>query len=203
VVRLHRHCREREIPYRIRFVPDPVAWTECPESLRVLGRQRDRWQRGLMESLWRHRVMLFNRRYGRIGWLAFPYFFLLEMIGPVIEALGYVAFVVTILLGRASPSYVVAFLLLAVVFGIALSIAAVALEELSFRRYTQGGDLAALLGLSFVETIGYRQLNTWWRFRGVISKLRGVRSWGIMDRQGFESGAAASEPSPSPTESHR
>ena len=186
VVRLHRYCRENRIPYGVRFVPDPVAWTECPESLRVLGRQRDRWQRGLMESMWRHRVMLFNPRYGRVGFLAYPYFFFLEMIGPVIEALGYVAFAVTLLLGRASPLYVLAFLLLAVVFGIALSVAAVALEELSFRRYTKGRDLAVLLSLSFVETIGYRQLNTWWRFRGVVSKLRGVRAWGVMDRRGFD-----------------
>jgi cellulose synthase/poly-beta-1,6-N-acetylglucosamine synthase-like glycosyltransferase len=203
VVRLHRHCRENRIPYGVRFVPDPVAWTECPESLRVLGRQRDRWQRGLIESMWRHRVMLFNPRYGRVGFLAYPYFFFLEMIGPVVEALGYFAFILTILLGRASALYVIAFLLLAVVFGIALSVAAVALEELSFRRYTKGRDLVVLLGLSFVETIGYRQLNTWWRFRGVISKLRGVRTWGVMDRQGFETAASGSASGATPSPSGR
>ena len=186
VVRLHRHCREQGIRYAVRFVPDPVAWTECPESLRVLGRQRDRWQRGLMESLWRHRRMLFNPRYGRVGWLAFPYFFFLELCGPVIEALGYVGFFLAVAVGRASSTYVLAFLALAVAFGIALSVAAVALEELSFRRYPRTRDLLALIGLAFVETVGYRQLSTWWRLRGVYSKVRGVSAWGAMERRGFD-----------------
>jgi cellulose synthase/poly-beta-1,6-N-acetylglucosamine synthase-like glycosyltransferase len=196
VVRLHRHCRENDIPYLVRFVPDPVAWTECPETLRVLGRQRDRWQRGLMETMWRHRVMLLNPRYGRVGLVAYPYFFFLEMIGPVVEALGYAGFILTVLLGRASLLYVSAFLLLAVVFGIALSVSAVALEELTFRRYARNRDLVGLLGLAFVETLGYRQVNTWWRVRGMISKLRGSRTWGSMERQGFDVPTRPSPPDP-------
>lgn len=185
VVRLHRHCREQKIPYTIRFVPDPVAWTECPESIKVLGRQRDRWQRGLMESLWRHKIMLFNPRYGRIGLVAFPYFFFLEMLGPVIEGLAYVGFALALILGRWSLPYLLAFMALAIAFGVALSIAAVALEELSFRRYPRTRDVFALIGLGFLETIGYRQLSTWWRVRGMISKLRGVHTWGAMERKGF------------------
>lgn len=185
VVRLHRHCREQGIPYRVSFVPDPVAWTEVPESLRVLGRQRDRWQRGLFQSLWRHRVMLLNPRYGRAGVLAYPYFFLLEMLGPVVEALGYVAFIVTVAMGWASLNYVVAFFLVAVVLGVVLSVAAVALEELSFRRYPRMTDLLRLFYLGVLENFGYRQLSTFWRFRGTISALRGKEGWGAMVRKGF------------------
>jgi cellulose synthase/poly-beta-1,6-N-acetylglucosamine synthase-like glycosyltransferase len=102
VIRLHRYCREQGIPYRIEFVPDPVAWTECPESLRVLGRQRDRWQRGLTEALLRHRHMLLNPRYGIVGMLSYPYFFFLEMLGGAIEMAGYAAFILAIVLGRTS-----------------------------------------------------------------------------------------------------
>ncbi|MDH5588448.1 MAG: glycosyltransferase [Gemmatimonadota bacterium] len=185
VVRLHRHCAERGIPYRIHFVPDPVAWTECPESLRTLGRQRDRWQRGLLQSLMRHRKMLFRRRYGRAGMLAFPYFFFLEMLGPVIEFIGYVVFVISLAAGRLDGPIVVAFLMVAVVMGIALSVSAVALEELSFRRYPRVQDLLQLFVLAVAENLGYRQLSTWWRFRGVVSALRGRTGWGRMDRKGF------------------
>jgi cellulose synthase/poly-beta-1,6-N-acetylglucosamine synthase-like glycosyltransferase len=185
VVRLHRHCREKEIPYRITFVPDPVAWTECPESLGVLGRQRDRWQRGLYESLIRHRTMLFNPRYGKPGVLAFPYFFFLEMMGPLVEALGYVAFLATVLMGRASTLYVTAFLAVAVVLGVVLSIAAVGLEELSFRRYPRRRDLLKLFLFGVLENFGYRQLNAWWRFRGTIRAVRGKEGWGSMVRKGF------------------
>ena len=187
VVRLHRHCRERKIPYRITFVPDPVAWTECPESLRVLGRQRDRWQRGLSEVLTRHRRMLFNPRYGRVGMLAYPYFFFLEMLGPVIEVAGYITFALALVLHRANGPYVLAFLLVAFVLGMSLSLAAVALEELSFHRYPGVRALASLFGLSITETLGYRQLSTYWRFRGLISALRGNKGWGEMTRKGFNS----------------
>jgi cellulose synthase/poly-beta-1,6-N-acetylglucosamine synthase-like glycosyltransferase len=193
IVRIHRHCREQGRRYRVAFVPDPVAWTECPESLKVLGRQRDRWQRGLVESLWKHRVMLLNPRYGNVGMLAYPYYFFLEVFGPIIESLGYVSFLAAVLLGRASMPFVLAFLAVAFAFGIALSFAAIGLEELSFRRYPRFGDLVRLLGVAVTENIGYRQLSTYWRLRGMVSKLTGAKAWGAMERKGFQqpsSGAA-------------
>ena len=191
VVRLHRYCRERGIPYGVTFVPDPVAWTECPESVRILGRQRDRWQRGLTEVLMRHRRMLFNPRYGRIGMLAYPYFFFLEMLGPAVEVAGYVAFAILVAFGYTSTRYTVAFLAVAIVFGVSLSVAAVGLEELSFRRYPRFGHLMHLFSLAVAENFGYRQLSTYWRVRGMISAMRGKKGWGAMTRTGFAAGAGA------------
>ena len=189
VVRLHRHCREKKIPYKVTFIPDPVAWTECPESYRILGRQRDRWQRGLMESLCRHQKMLFNARYGRIGLLVFPYFYFLEMMGPVIEFFGYIAFILALLLGAVSPIFIAAFLMVAFVLGISLSILAVGLEELSFRRYRHFVDFMQLFWIGIIENFGYRQFVNYWRIRGVFSYFRRVRGWGTMQRRGFQSRA--------------
>lgn len=185
VVKLHRSFRERKIPYNITFVPDPVAWTECPESTKILGRQRDRWQRGLFEVLTRHKVMFMNPRYGRIGLVAYPYFFVLEMLGPAIEMPGYFLFALTLLFGTVSSSYLVAFLMVAIVFGFALSIFSIALEELTFRRYPKFTDLLKLFLLAIVENIGYRQLTIYWRIHGFISALRKVEGWGKMERKGF------------------
>ncbi len=185
VVRLHRHCRENGIPYRISFIPDPVAWTEAPETLQSLGQQRSRWQRGLAQTLTHHIRMMANPRYGSPGVLAFPYHFFLELLGPIVEALGYFSFGLSLALGVASPGFVIGFLLLAVFFGSALSVAAVALEELSFHRYRRGRDLMVLLGLALVETLGYRQLNTVWRLKGIWAFLRGDRDWGSIKRRGF------------------
>lgn len=186
VVRLHRHCKETKRPCAIHFVPDPVAWTECPESLSILGRQRDRWQRGLLESLLKHKTMLLNPKYGRLGMVAYPYFFFMEMIGPLVEGAGYLAFLLTVLAGRASLPYVAAFLSVAFFLGVVLSIAAVSLEELTFRRYPRKLDLLSLFLIGVLENFGYRQLNTFWRVRGTVSGLRGKRGWGIMPRKGFE-----------------
>jgi len=186
VVRLHRHCRENKIPYKIGFIPDPVAWTECPETIRTLARQRDRWQRGMAESLMRHSKMLLNPRYGRVGLAAYPYFFFLETFGVGVEIAGYVAFVVTVLMGLAAPVYVAGFFMAAFAFGMVLSIAAVGLEELGFRRYPKISHLTRLFLLAAVENVGYRQLISLWRLHGMISALRGVRTWGEQERRGFD-----------------
>lgn len=185
VVRLHRHCLDHEIPYRISFVPDPVAWTEAPEDLRILGRQRDRWQRGLSESLTKHRKMLLRTRYGRIGMAVMPHFYFLEMWGPLVEVMGYVVFLLTFLAGWTSPSYVSAFLMVTVVLGIALSVSALALEELAFRRYPRLPDLLRLFVLAVTENVGYRQLTAFWRARGLLRFLRKTKGWGAMPRTGF------------------
>jgi len=186
VVRLHRYCLEKKIPYKITFIPDPVAWTECPESVKILGRQRDRWQRGLMEVLFRHKKMLFNPKYGKIGLIAYPYFFFLEMCGPLIEVPGYILFLFSWISGNLSTMYVSAFFVLAFIFGINLSIFAVGLEELTFKRYNRFRDLLNLFWLAIVENFGYRQLTTYWRARGTWSFFRRVKSWGAMERKGFQ-----------------
>lgn len=185
VVRLHRRMRERKVPYRIRFLPDPVAWTEAPESARVLGRQRDRWQRGLAQVLTRHRVMLLNPRYGRIGTLAYPYFVFLEMFGPFFELIGYLSVPILLLTGKVNLLFAATFLAVAVGLGLVLSVLAVALEELTFRRYPRRSDLYRLFLLAFAENIGYRQLSAWWRIRGMWNWLRKDESWGKMERKGF------------------
>ena len=152
-----------------------------------------------MQVLWRHKVMLFNPRYGRVGMIAFPYFWFLEGWGPLIEVGGYVSLAVSIALGTWSALYVVAFLVLAFVFGAVLSFAAIVLEELSFRRYQRWGELARLFGLSLIEPFGYRQMTSWWRAKGLWSALRGVQGWGAMERRGFQlaPGAAAAPSAPS------
>lgn len=188
VVRLHRYCRERNIPYRITFVPDPVAWTECPESLAVLGRQRDRWQRGLVQTLTRHSTMLFNPKYGRIGLFAFPYFYFLEMLGPVIETLGYVSFLVSLAIGAIDANFAIVFVIFAFIFGILLSTAAVLLEELTFRRYKRFGDLMRLFGLAILDNFGFRQISSYWRMKGLLTAYK-KHSWGAMVRKGFDTQA--------------
>ena len=187
VVRLHRYCRDNEIEYRISFVPDPVAWTEAPEDLRSLGKQRNRWQRGLVQTLWRHRDMFMNPIYGPPALIGFTYYTIFEVIGPIIEVFGFILFLWALITGIAPPLYVLAFLSLAIAAGVALSVAAVALEELSFRRYSRPGDLGRMIIVAFIENFGYRQLSTWWRINGIISALRGDHSWGTLERRGFQS----------------
>ncbi len=186
VARLHRYMLEQDAPYSVRFLPDPVAWTECPGTFQGLGGQRDRWHRGLIETLVRHQKMLFNPGYGRIGVIAYPYYYFLEMLGPAIELVGYVTFFVMLALGSLPGKMGLAFFMVAFGFGLVLSYGAVALEEFWFRRYEKTTDLVQFFALPLLETFGYRQLIAWYRLRGMWRYLQDVESWGSIERTGFD-----------------
>lgn len=184
IVRLRRHGYETNQQALVEFVPDPVAWTEAPHSLQVLSRQRDRWHRGLADTVWRHRGVL-GRRYGRLGMVSMPIFVLVELLAPVIEAIGLVVLPVGFILGRVDATFALLYLALAYGLAMMLSVLALLFEELSFRRYGTVKDRSILLLWAVLENVGYRQLTVWWRLKGLFHFLRGNTEWGVMERSGF------------------
>ncbi len=193
VVRLHRTLRESGRRYRIGFVPEPVCWTEAPASLAVLKRQRTRWQRGLIDTLSRHRRMLFNPRYGAVGTLAMPYFLFFEMLGPVVELSGYVVVPLSFALGILDLSVLPAFFAAAVLYAAVVSVVAVALDDLAFRRYRGIGQLLSMTSAAFVEAVAFRPLCAWWRSLAFAAHARRDLSWGRMEREGLSAPVAGSE----------
>lgn len=186
IVKIHRLMAARKQRYRIQFVPEPVCWTEAPASLAVLRRQRVRWQRGALETFFRHRDMLFNPRYGRIGTLGFGHMLLVDVLGPPLEVLGYLFFPLFWSLGILDLGYLVAFLALTFVFGVFISVGSLILEELELRRFPRAKDLFVLTLAAIVENFGYRQLNNLWRIEGWWRFVRGTKgNWGTMTRTGF------------------
>jgi cellulose synthase/poly-beta-1,6-N-acetylglucosamine synthase-like glycosyltransferase len=189
VVRMHRYRRDAGQPYRIGFVPDPICWTEVPENLRVLRRQRTRWQRGLIDTLLRHRAMIGRPRYGAVGMVSLPGFLLFEMISPLVELSGYLILPVLWTLGLINVSIAATFFAVAILYMILISALAVLLEDMVFRRYPRILDLARLLIGAVLENLGFRQLTVWWRVRAFWEYWRGDLSWGVMERRGV--GASA------------
>ena len=189
VVRMHRQRRERRQPYRIGFVPDPICWTEVPEKLRVLRRQRTRWQRGLIDTLLRHRVMLGSPRYGSVGMVALPGFLVFEMLSPLIEMSGYLLLPVLWWSGMLNLSLAGTFFVLSLMYMVLVSALAVLLEDLAFRRYPTVRDLGRLLVGAILENFGYRQITVWWRILAFWEYLRGDLSWGAMERRGVSARA--------------
>jgi cellulose synthase/poly-beta-1,6-N-acetylglucosamine synthase-like glycosyltransferase len=183
VLRLHREFRLKGRPYRITYVADAACWTEAPESLKVLRRQRVRWQRGLMESLSMNKKLFFHPKSGYLGWLTLPFMLFFEGIGPVLEVSGYVIMIVGFILGLLSYQAFATFMLLAISLGLLLSFTSVLLEEVSFRTYPKTKDLLILFGVGIIENLGYRQLNAFWRFEGLLKWLLNTdSSWGEMTR---------------------
>ena len=185
VVRLHRQMREDQVPYRIVFVWDSTCYTEVPESLEQLGRQRDRWHRGLIDSIWRHRTMFFNPRYGVVGMVIFPFFAIFEMLGPIVELIGLVTVSISYLIGIVDTSFMLLFFTVSLIFGVLLSVATLALEEISFSVYPNWRDLLRMALFGVIENFGYRQLTLYWRLRGMMNYFRGIQAWGAMSRRGF------------------
>lgn len=183
VVRIHRTLRAQRRKYRITFVPDPICWTEAPESLRALGNQRKRWQRGLAESLTLNIGLLFNRRGGAVGWLAFPFMFLFEFLGPIIEVSGYLFVGIAYWNDWISHQAFMAFLLCAICLGMVLSTSALLLEEISFHVYPGIRNTVRLFLAAVLENFGYRQLTAFWRLMGMVQWLFGSKArWGEMQR---------------------
>jgi len=187
VVRLHRYCRERQLPCRVEFISNSVCWTEAPESWRVLRRQRVRWQRGCIECLLFHKRLIGNRRFGAVGLVGLPYFLAYEAIAPCAELLGYVLTVAGLCLGLLSPAGALLFAAVSVFFGLLMSISALLLEEMTISKYRNPRDIFRLLAAALLENLGYRQLNLLWRVQAVIEVFsRRKGSWGAMERRGFQ-----------------
>ncbi|MDP9127982.1 MAG: glycosyltransferase family 2 protein [Pseudomonadota bacterium] len=187
VIKIHRLMREQKRDYAMRYVPEPVCWTEAPESVDILGRQRTRWARGSLEVFFKHFDMFLNPAYGRIGMIGFPLIGLIDVVGPVLEVLGYVFIPLLYLAGMLSLPFLLAYMAVTVTFGIFISVSAMILEEMELCRVPRPSDLCILALMAVLENFGYRQLNNVWRLIGWWQFLRGKKAWGVMRRKGFSS----------------
>jgi len=187
VARMHRHLRDQKADYHIHFVPDPMCWTEAPSDLKSLGRQRARWQKGLLDVLWATRGMLFRPRYGRIGWFALPYLWVFECAAPALEILGIVTIITAAVMGALSRGFFLQFLLFGYAFATVISIGSVLQEELTYKRYNDWQDVVRLVSYCFFEHFPYRQMHMIWRLQGIWHYMRGNNEWAPLKRKGLQS----------------
>jgi cellulose synthase/poly-beta-1,6-N-acetylglucosamine synthase-like glycosyltransferase len=189
VLRLHRHFRGSSHHYRVVFLADPVVWTEAPETLKGLRSQRKRWHRGLLQCLWRNRDVVLRPAHGSIGMLALPYLWIFEAGGAVVETLGYAIIIIAAITGTLNTSFMLLFLLLAMVYGVALSVTALLMDEVRSVQAMGARDIAWLLLCTVLENFGYRQMVTLWRFAATLDVARGRKAaWDPLRRKGFQAG---------------
>lgn len=187
VLKMHRHMLEAKKPYAVRYVPEPVCWTEAPESFKFLSNQRTRWQRGALECLSRHKKMIFNPRYGRLGMVTLPTFVLVDLISPIAELAGYLLLVLLVLLGVLQAEVCLGLTVLIFSFGVLISVLSLVIEQSEIERFKRPKDLWSVLVTAILENFGYRQICSFWRIRGLIQHFRGMSpTWGAMERRGFK-----------------
>jgi len=197
--RLQRHFRRLGQPFRIAFDPSPLACTQAPEDMASLRSQRYRWRRGLMQTLWRYRGMIGNPRYGLVGIGVLPYMTIFEGAAPLLEFASYALATVALIVGIFDWRHYLAVLAVWTLFGTAVTMAAVLLNDVATKRYLRGRDLMILFFVALIENCGYRQLNMWWGVVGTVQALTGKGGWGTMKRQAFTGTTPSESASPQPS----
>jgi cellulose synthase/poly-beta-1,6-N-acetylglucosamine synthase-like glycosyltransferase len=183
-MRLHRLIEDRRGPrnQRISFAPDAVCYTEIPERLRLYISQRNRWQRGTLQAIWRNRGMMLNPRYGLTGLFGMPFFLLFEGLAAVVEMMAWILMVVTLVLGIASAVEILWMLMLAYALTVCLSLFAVLLTEGSRLRTSSWRDFWKLISALFLDSLGFHQLHFLCRVAGTVQYLFGRRDLGLSMR---------------------
>ncbi|HAH62339.1 MAG TPA: hypothetical protein DCL73_09615, partial [Treponema sp.] len=179
-----RNSKERGIPYRVLFSSQSICWTEIPDSLVILKRQRNRWQRGLIDILLFHHKMFFNPKFGSYGMFGFPYYFIAEIIGPWFQLFS-IGLLVGGLISRIVSTDVLLFILASdFIFGFTLTILSLLIGNAGKHVFSAGDQLKLIL-YSFFETLGFRFIISFFRITGYISALRNVSGWNKFGRKGF------------------
>ena len=186
IVRMRRYMIEQKLKYAVQFIPDPLCWTEVPETYQVLGKQRNRWTRGTMETLWLHKKMIFNPKYKILGLLSFPYWLFFEYLAPIIEFLGIIIVLIMIYLGAINWPYFFWLLLFVYSYAVTFSIIAIFTEEMTYKKYEKHADIYKLILAAIVEPIIFHPFTSYSAIMGNWTKITGNNSWGEMTRKGFD-----------------
>ncbi len=187
VVRMRRIMHEKNIDYRVAYIPDPLCWTEVPSNFKLLKRQRNRWARGTIETLNIHKVMFFNRKYKNLGMISYPYWFFFEFLAPIIEFVGIVLFVLLSVTGLVDWEYTLVLIFSIVSFGVMFSAFAIFSEEITYHQYNKRSDIARLLLTAILEPFIFHPFGVVASLTGHFDKLlKKDRGWGDMTRDGFE-----------------
>jgi biofilm PGA synthesis N-glycosyltransferase PgaC len=173
VLRMRRYKAEREEKYEVTYIPDPLCWTEAPSDFKSLRKQRTRWTRGLIESLWKHRRLFMNPGYGKLGVLGYPYFS------------GFIYTIYLVISHKLNLPFFLLLFLFVYTFAVSLSVWAVLFEEITFHKYGRKRDVLRLLATALVEPFFY-PMHTLFAVIGNIEALWGKQGWGKAKRSGFE-----------------
>ncbi|MEJ1221943.1 glycosyltransferase family 2 protein [Sediminicola sp. 1XM1-17] len=186
VFKMRRYMHDREEPYTIEYIPDPLCWTEVPESLKILVNQRDRWSRGNLETLQKHKDMFFNPKYGKLGMISYPYWFFYEWLAPILEFFGFFSIILFYYLGILNWNFFVAITLSIYAYTIMYSFYAILWDVYSYNQYTKTKDILTLMLFAILEPVIFHPIVVYSAVRGNYKKLFNIKSgWGVITRKGF------------------
>ncbi len=186
VFKMRRYMNDQNLAHTVEYIPDPLCWTEVPESAKILINQRDRWARGNLETLHKHREMFFNPKYGKLGMLSYPYWFFYEWLAPLLEFFGFFTIILFYFLGILNLAFFVAITLMVYTFSVMFSFYAILWDVYSYNQYKKTKDIFTLMLCAIVEPFMFHPLVVYAAVRGNFKKLFKINSgWGTITRKGF------------------
>ena len=185
--KIWRYIDTNNLKYRIRYIPEAFCWSEVPDTFKSLASQRDRWARGMTETIWKNKDLFFNPKFKMLGLFSFPYYVFFEWLTPFIEVIGLLFFVVGVAVGWF-PFFILEYILLIYwVIGILMNIVALSVEAFTRGHYKNRGTLLRLSFFALLEPLFYHWVNS---FIYVIGNLRLLffrkKGWGQMERVGLK-----------------
>lgn len=185
VVRMRRYMEDQKIPYLVTYIPEPLCWTEAPTSFKILGRQRNRWTRGTIETLSTHRKLFLNPKYRLLGLLSFPFIFFYEFLAPLVQIVAFLTFSLLALSGYITWQTFFQSSVLILLVGYIFSMLSLSIEFYLNSHYNNKKDISKLIGVALIEPFIFHPFLIWSAIRGNIDMLRNKKGWGEMTRKGF------------------
>lgn len=159
--------------YKIVYEEGAKAFTEAPEDLKSLLKQRVRWSYGTLQCLWKHRDALFSKKQKTLGFIALPNTWLYQVVFQSLSPLTDILFFLGIIGGHRIETvitYIVFFL--------------IDLLITCYAFHLEGEKKRPLISL-FIQRIVYRQLMTYVVYKSILSALMGVKvGWNKLKRLG-------------------
>lgn len=191
VFKMRRYMHEKKEPYTIEYIPDPLCWTEVPENTEVFIAQRDRWARGNLETLYKHKDMFFNSKYGRLGLISYPYWFFYEWLAPLMEFFGFFTIIIFGSMGVLNWDFFLALTATVYMFSVMFSFYAILWDVSTYNNYSRSKDILLLVFYALIEPFVFHPLVVFASVRGNMTKLfRRKTGWGIQVRKGFSKATA-------------
>ena len=187
VVRMRRYMEDQKKGYRVEYIPDPLCWTEAPASLKIFTRQRNRWTRGTIETLFRHWSLFLNPRYGMMGLISHPFWVAFEWLAPIIELIGVIYFIVTSITGSPNWPFFLVMLCFVYFFSVSFTSYAILFDQVAFFKYPKKRMILKQLLAALLEPFIYHPVVLYAALKGnfdyfVLRK----KSWGNMTRVGLK-----------------
>ncbi|MFT5713782.1 MAG: cellulose synthase/poly-beta-1,6-N-acetylglucosamine synthase-like glycosyltransferase [Flavobacterium sp.] len=186
ITRIRKLMHKKKEAFLIIYIPESLCWTEVPNTLEMFLRQRVRWARGLVQTLYLHKSVFFNPKYGKTGLLVFPYFVFYEFFVPILEVIGIIVLILDFLFFNINLDYLLIGTAFVYLFYITITLISVFLDQIIYKHYTGIKEVLILIFMIFIEPIVFHPINVYASIKGYWHFLgQKEQKWGTQVRQGF------------------